>query len=137
MESRSARRLLSTGNSPQSANAGEASPSVATADCLFSIEALIGAPRRRDGDQWQAWFGRWALSEFSPLGLRRVKATRRAIGHQLGQEAGMTLQEARGILGAVRRHEVKRLATQLASLQSQTVIEKRRLAAARLILRHK
>lgn len=49
----------------------------------------------------------------------------------------MTLQEARGILGAVRRHEVKRLATQLASLQSQTVIEKRRLAAARLILRHK
>ncbi|MDP2212842.1 hypothetical protein [Phenylobacterium sp.] len=49
----------------------------------------------------------------------------------------MNLQEAREILGAPRRHEVKRLAAQLASLQRQTALEKRRLAAARLILRHK
>lgn len=49
----------------------------------------------------------------------------------------MTLQEAREILGAVRRHEVKRLAAQLAALQRHTALEKRRLAAARLILRHK
>ncbi|MFP5447806.1 MAG: hypothetical protein ACLGHU_03605 [Alphaproteobacteria bacterium] len=49
----------------------------------------------------------------------------------------MNLQEAQAILGAVRRHEVKRLAAHLASLQRQTAVEKQRLAAARLILRHK
>ncbi|MDO8409543.1 MAG: hypothetical protein Q7S93_05735 [Phenylobacterium sp.] len=52
-------------------------------------------------------------------------------------EASMNLQEARAILGAVRRHEVKRRAAQLAALQSLTTIERRQLDAARLILRHK
>ena len=137
VESQSARRLLSTGDSTQSANPGEPIPSIAMSNCLFSIETLIGAPTRRDGDQGPVWPGRSAPWEFLALGLNHVKAARRALGHQAGQEAGMNLQEAREILGAPRRHEVKRLAAQLAALQRQTALEKRRLAAARLILRHK
>jgi len=137
VESQLARRLLSAGNSTQSANPVEPNPPIATSNCLFSIETLIGAPTRHDADHGPACPGQLARSEFLALGLSHVKAVRCVLGHQAGQEAGMNLQEARDILGAVRRHEVKRLAAQLAALQRHTALEKRRLAAARLILRHK
>ena len=71
------------------------------------------------------------------VSLNEVKAAPGGMGQDIGQETGMNLQEAQAILGAVRRHEVKRLAAHLASLQRQTAVEKQRLAAARLILRHK
>jgi hypothetical protein len=49
----------------------------------------------------------------------------------------MNLQEAKSIVGAVRRCEVKRLAAELAALPQKTPADRRRLSAAKLILRHK
>lgn len=49
----------------------------------------------------------------------------------------MNLQQARAIIGPVRRQDVKRLAASLASLPAKNSTDQTRLAAARLILRHK
>ncbi|MBC7169259.1 hypothetical protein [Phenylobacterium sp.] len=49
----------------------------------------------------------------------------------------MNLQEAKAIVGPLRRCEVKRLAAHLADQARRSPLDTRRLAAARLILRHK
>ena len=47
----------------------------------------------------------------------------------------MNLQEAKAIVGPLRRCEVKRLAAHLADQARRSPLDRRRLAAARLILR--
>lgn len=49
----------------------------------------------------------------------------------------VNLQEAKAIVGPLRRCEVKRLAANLADQARRSPLDRRRLAAARLILRHK
>lgn len=49
----------------------------------------------------------------------------------------VNLQEAKLIVGPLRRCEVKRLAAHLAAQARRSPVDKQRLAAARLILRHK